>query len=181
MATPMRTSPVEDSVPRVGNELAVGEDLVFQQKWWRFERAVWIAFVVLVLLDLAGVFGRGPVANKHIATPDKAMDVRYERVERFRTPSIITIHFSPGAVHNGKIVLWVSDSIIKELGNQRVVPQPAESSLDAGGIRYTFTASQQPNSAEFALEPSSPGLYEFTLRLPELPQDELHAKVAVMP
>ncbi len=181
MATPMRTSPVQDSVPKISNELAVGEDLVFQRKWWRFERIVWLTFAVLVLLDVAGLFGRGPLAKEHMATPDKAMDVNYERIERFRTPSIVTIQFSPQTVRDGKIELWVNDGLIKQLGNQRVVPQPAQSALDSGGIRYTFAATQQPNSAAFALEPSAPGLYEFTLRLPQMPGDELHAKVLVMP
>ncbi len=107
--------------------------------------------------------------------------MKYERIERFGTPSVLTIHFSPQAVRDGKIQLWVSDSILKQLGNQRVVPQPMESVLDSGGIRYTFAASQQANSAGFALQPSTPGIYAFTMRLPQLPQDELHAKVLVMP
>lgn len=194
MATPMRKVPVEDTVPKVNNELAVGEDLEFQRKWWRFERGIWIAFAIIVALDVAGVFGRGPVAKAHMRTPDGAMNVRYERVERFSTPSVMTIEFGPAAVRDGKLQLWVSDSLVKELGNQRVVPQPLTSTTADGGIYYVFPTTNRPNSVEFGLQPSSPGLLHFTLRSPASPisvqgpqsqgdpsTQELKAKVFVMP
>ncbi len=59
MADSTETRPVEDTVPKVDNEVAVGEDLPFQRKWWKFENAVWIVFSIVILLDLLGVFGRG--------------------------------------------------------------------------------------------------------------------------
>jgi len=64
------TTPVDDSIAKVSNAVAVGEDLAFQRRWWRFERAVWIVFGIIVLLDLARVFGRGPAANAHKQTAD---------------------------------------------------------------------------------------------------------------
>ncbi|HEY0760013.1 MAG TPA: hypothetical protein VGD59_12235 [Acidisarcina sp.] len=192
MATPMRTVPVEDSVPKVGNELAVGEDLSFQRKWWVFERIVWTLFVLVVVLDVAGVFGRGPAANAHMHTPDGAMNVRYERIERFSTPSIMTIEFGRTAVRDGKIQLWVSDSIVKELGNQRIVPQPLSSITGDGGIYYTFPTTDSPDSVEFALQPSKPGVFHFSLRVQpntatpgtgaaSPAPEQLQARVVVMP
>jgi hypothetical protein len=60
------TKPVEDSVARVNYEVAVGEDLEFQRKWWKFENAAWVLFTLIIIIDLLGVFGRGPVAKaKH--------------------------------------------------------------------------------------------------------------------
>ncbi len=180
------TAPVKDFVAKVGNDLAVGEDLEFQRRWWRFERWTWIFFAILVLLDLAGVFGRGPAANAHRETADGAMSVKYERVERFSTPSILTIHFGANAVRNGEIKLWVSDSVVKKLGNQRIIPQPSSSVTAEDGIAYTFPSSAHPSSVEFALQPASPGLAHFTIRLlpggvPSQPGDSITAGVFVMP
>jgi hypothetical protein len=180
------TAPVKDSVAKVGNELAVGEDMKFQRRWWRFEKAVWVVFVLIVLLDLAGAFGRGPLANAHANTRGGTMVVNYERIERFSTPSILTIHFGPSAVENGKIQLWVSDSVVKELGNQRVVPEPLSSVIGNGGILYTFASTAKPDSVQFALQPSRPGIAHFQLQVPEAtldspPRDEFDAKVIVMP
>ena len=84
----IHTTPVQDSVPKVANELAVGEDLDFQRKWWRFEKIVWVLFLIIVLLDIAGVFGRGPVAKAHARTSRGLMTIDYQRIERFSTPSI---------------------------------------------------------------------------------------------
>ncbi len=107
------------------------------------------------------------------------MRVEYERVERFSTPSILTVHFGPSAIHDQKAQLWVSESLLKGLGNQRVIPEPAASTLDWGGVLYQFGASDTPASAEFALEPSKPGLYDLTLRVPGA--QSLRLKILVMP
>ena len=177
MAT--KTKPVFDSVPKINDELAVGEDLQFQQKWWRFENAVWVLFAVIILLDLLGVFGRGPLANAKAATSDGSLDVQYERVERFGTPSYLTIHFGSNAIRAGKVQLWASDSLLKPLGNQRVIPQPSASEVGNGGVLYTFDASKPPALAGFALEPSKPGIEELTFRVPGF--QPLTLRILVMP
>ena len=180
------TKPVEDSVPKVANELAVGEDLEFQRRWWRFENATWFFFGLIVLLDLAGAFGRGPLANARKRTGDHALDIRYERVERFSTPSILTIHFGANAVHNGAVQLWTSDSVVDTLGNRRIIPQPSSSTITQGGILYSFPTGPHPNSVEFALQPARPGFAHFTIRLVPggdilHPMDSVTAGVFVMP
>ena len=180
------TAPVEDSVAKVGNEVAVGEDLEFQRRWWRFEKAVWWLFALIVVLDLAGAFGRGPLANAKKQTPDANLILNYERVARFNTPSIMTLHFGTAAVRDGAIKLWMSDSVVKTLGNQRIIPQPSSSTTTDGGVLYSFSSGAHPNSVEFALQPSKPGFYHFTVRLTpdgnvQQPMDFLTAGVFVMP
>ena len=184
METP--TAPVEDSVAKVGNEVAVGEDLEFQRRWWKFERLIWIVFATIVVLDLSGAFGRGPLANAQKRTADGTFSMKYERVERFSTPSILTLHFEPSAVRDGQIKLWVSDSVVKALGNQRIIPEPVTSATTDGGIAYAFNSGTHPNSVEFALQTADPGLTHFTVRLIpdgniQQPMDSLTAGIFVMP
>ncbi|MCU1293029.1 MAG: hypothetical protein JWP08_1879 [Bryobacterales bacterium] len=162
----IKTQPVTDSVPKINDEVAVGEDLQFQRRWWAFERWIWMLFALLVLLDLLGAFGRGPLAKKHAEAADGSMKVDYERIERFSTPSILTVSFGKQAIRDGKIQLWVSESLVKKLGNQRIVPQPAASSIGNNGILYTFPASDVPATAEFALSPASPGSAELQMQVP---------------
>ena len=183
--TPSR--PVEDSVAKVDDELAVGEDLKFQRRWWTFERWIWRFFALIVLADLLGAFGRGPLANAHKASADNALVVHYERIERFSTPSILTIHTSAAAVHGGVIRLWMSNSIITRLGNQRIIPEPATSLTVHDGVIYTFPSGSTPGTVAFALQPADPGPAHFTIRLltsdapGQPPQDSLTARVFVMP
>ncbi len=172
------TKPVEDSVAKVG-DLAVGSDLDFQRKWWRFSNGIWIFFTCLIVADLLGCFGRGPLAEASARTSDGSMDVKYERIERFSTPSILRIEFGQNAIHEGKVQLWASDTLVKPLGNQRVIPQPLTSVLENAGINYTFQATSTPASVEFAMQPATPGIYTLQLKVPGSPV--LPIRIYVMP
>jgi hypothetical protein len=173
------SKPVEDSVPKVDNAIAVGEDLDFQRKWWRFERIAWVLFGVIILCDVLGLFGRGYLANAERRTGDGSVDLKYERVERASTPSIMTFRFGPSAVHDGRIRLFVSEDVVKALGAQRISPQPAESVVGGGGITYTFPASDPDAVVEIMLEPSFPGVHSFEVGVPG--SEMVREKVAVVP
>jgi hypothetical protein len=173
------TTPVTDSVPKVNNELAVGDDLVFQRRWWHFERVIWVLFLAIVIADLLGCFGRGYFANAELKSTDGMTDIHYQRIERFSTPSILTVQFGPNAVHDGQVKLWVSGSLLKPLGNQRVIPQPSASILQKGGVLYTFASSSQPSSVEFALEPATFGIFPLTMQVPG--SDPVNLRIYVMP
>jgi hypothetical protein len=166
MPAEMKTKPVEDSVPKVEDQVAVGENLDFQRKWWKFEHIAWSFFAFLILCDILGLFGRGWLAKAQAATPDGALSLDYERIERASTPSIMTLHFAPSAIHNGQIKVFISESLIKPLGAQRISPQPAVSALSDGGITYTFAATGGVATAEIALEPSFPGYHAFRIEVP---------------
>jgi hypothetical protein len=171
--------PVEDSVSKVNDEIAVGEDLEFQRKWWRFENAAWVFFTLIIVLDIAGLFGRGPIAKAERRATDGTIDVKYERIERSDSPSIITIQFAQSAIRAGQIRLCVSNSLVKELGTQRVIPAPQNTVVGDDGLTYTFPASRPPAMVQLVLEPAGPGLFDFTIGVAGA--QPVHAKVFVVP
>jgi hypothetical protein len=173
------SKPIDDAVAKIDGEVAVGEDLEFQRKWWRFERAVWIFFTVVLILTLAGAFGRGPLAKAEKKTRDGSINVKYDRIQRTATPSIVTVNFGSPAIRSGKVELFVSGSMVKELGAQRVVPSPERTVIGGDGLTYTFPASGFPSSVEFALEPTGPGLRHLTIRAVGL--EALNLDIFVMP
>jgi hypothetical protein len=179
MAQEFSTEPVEDSVARVNNEVAVGEDLEFQRKWWRFENGAWILFTLIIVLDLAGAFGRGPLAKAERHSSDGTIDVKYERIERTESPSILSIQFGAPAIHDGKIKLYISQSLVKELGTQRVIPDPQSTTVGDAGLTYTFPTSHTPATVDLALQPSGPGIYQFTIGV--VGASPVRAKVVVVP
>ena len=168
---------VGDSVPKVDNAVAVGEDLEFQRKWWRFERVTWIVFGLIIIADIAGVFGRGPVAKAQRNTD--ALTLHYERIERTSTPSTMSFRFAPSAIRDGHVQLFVSQSVVKQLGAQRISPQPEQSILSDGGITYTFPATSSNALVEFSLEPGLPGIYDMQAGVPGA--QLVKARVVVMP
>lgn len=163
------TSPVIDSVPKVNKEVAVGEDVEFQRKWWAFERTVWVFFSAILLLTILGVFGRGVVARKEIHSPDGGLTVKFDRIARTGTPSDMTVTFGSGAIQDGKVELWVNETLISKLGAQRISPQPEASIIGNGGVTYVFPVLQAPATVIFSLQPPGPGSFPYTLRVPNTP------------
>ena len=175
----MGRTPVEDSVPKADNDVAIGEDLAFQRRWWRFERVIWGFFCLLLICDVVGLFGRGWLAKAQAADPSRTFLLDYERTERASTPSIMTIHFYPSAIREGKVQLFVSEDLIKTLGAQRISPQPEMSVIGNGGITYSFPATQTPAIAEIQLQPSFPGIHHFSIQTPG--NQAVRATVLVVP
>ncbi len=174
------TRPVEeDSVSKVNNDIAVGSDLEFQRRWWHFEIAIWTVFTLFVILGLLGFFGRGHFAKGETAAKDGTIDVKYEKIERFGTPSLITVQFGPNATREGKVKLWAGKTLFKDLGAQRIAPQPLESVIGEDGFTYTFPAEGKPESVQLALQPTSAGRSEIQLRVPG--SETVTAKVLVLP
>jgi hypothetical protein len=169
--------PVEDSVPKIRDEVAVGEDLDFQRSWWKFERSMWSVIAIVLALNFAGVFGRGPAAHARVS--NDAMLVKYDRVERTGTPSILEIQFQPKTLGKSQVKLHVSQSVLEQLGAQRVIPSPSDTAVGGGGLTYTFSAGEAPGSVEFALQPPKPGIFHFSLEVPGSPA--ISERVIVMP
>ena len=180
MATEQLVDPISsEDVPRVDGAIAVGEDLAFQERWWSFERIAWTFFALVLLADVLGVFGAGWFAHTKLQQPRSGMLIKYDRVLRTGTPSSIAIQFGQDAVHDGKVQLSVSDSVVKALGAQRVIPQPETSAIIAGGMLYTFPAGVAPGEVDFELQPSAPTIQHFRLQVVGRPAVE--ARVLVMP
>jgi hypothetical protein len=170
---------VVDRIPRVDGAVAVGEDLDFQRRWWRFEKVAWLLLAVVLIADGLGAFGRGWLAKAQLITADGSLRVRYERVERVGTPSEMTIEFGPSAVRDQKVQMFASQAIVKELGAQRIIPQPIASEIGPGGITYTFSAAGSPAIASMAMQPSFPGIHHLELRV--LGSEPIRATIVVLP
>lgn len=171
--------PVGDNVPKVDGAIAVGEDLDFQRRWWKFEKIVWSFFVLILIADLAGALGRGPLANAKAQTSDGALHIKYERIQRENTSSIMTILPESAAIHDGKFQLFVSDSILKQFGAQRIIPAPQTSTIGGGGVTYIFPATTLPMTIQIELKPSFIGRHPFTIGVPG--GEAIHAKSVVLP
>jgi hypothetical protein len=167
MPADVETKPMSvDDVPMVDSTLAVGEDVQFQRKWWRFEKAVWTFFALVLVADLSGLLGRGPLANVERHASDRTFDLKYEKIERANTSSIMTVLPEGASLRDGKFQFFVSDSILKDLGAQRVIPQPVLTTVGNGGVTYVFPATQLPMTVQIELKPSFVGSHHFTVYVP---------------
>ena len=173
------TGKIEDSVAKVDDAIAVGEDLVFQRKWWRFEKIIWTFFFLVLVADGLGLLGRGWLSEAQKHTPDRSVTLKYEWVERAATPSTMTFNFGNTALENGVVRLYVSNSIVKELGAQRISPQPLRSELANSGITYTFPAGPGTRVVQIELAPQFPGEARFEVGVPG--RDPIRGRILIVP
>jgi hypothetical protein len=178
MASATSEAPITDSVAKINGEVAVGEDLNFQRRWWQFEHVVWWIFIIVIGLDLAGAFGRGPLANATRSSSDHSVETTYERVQRSGTPSIMSVTVN-AAGEPGHVELEVSDSALSGLGLQRVIPAPETTTIRNGGVTYRFPSGSLPATVRFEFQPVSAGVYHLILGAPG--KAAIRATIAVMP
>jgi len=148
-------------------DVDIGEDLAFQRRWWRFETGVWIVFAIVIVADLAGVLGRGPLAHTERRATDGSLRVRYDRVQRMGTPTMVTIAPGAAAIHDGTLRLFVDTGLLEGLGVQRVIPEPLRSTLGEGGVTYTFTTTRLPMTVQLELSPQTIGSHTFVVGVPD--------------
>lgn len=86
-------------------------------------------------------------------------------MERAFTPSVMSLEVNQGAIHNGQVKLYVSGSVVKELGAARISPQPLTSTIGNGGYTYVFPATASPATIQIALSPPSAGLRHFHVQV----------------
>lgn len=168
-----------DSYPRVDGSVSLSEDMDFQRHWWSFERAAWYVLAAVLIADALGVFGQGWVARTERTAPDGTLHVRYDRIERAGASSEITIGFGPGAIRRGQFELFSSQAIVKELGADRIIPQPLTSQIGPRGFTYTFPAVGSPATVSIALQPVKPGIHEIELGVPG--SQPVRASIVVLP
>lgn len=148
-----------DDVPKVDNAIAVGEDLGFQERWWTFERIAWSFFLLVLLADVLGLLGGGWLAKAKQQVPGSGMLMKYDRIERALTPSQVTLQFGPDAAQDGAVTLFVRGNLIKDLGADRVIPQPGKSAVGNDGVTYTFPTTDDQSEVSFELQPTAPGVH----------------------
>ncbi len=143
--------------PAVQN-IEVGYDHDFLQRWMRFEKVAWIVMVIALIAGLAGVFGRGPLAKTTVKAGD-GTEIRFERVARNKTPALVEIRL-PETLAGGKMLkIRIEGDLLNRGRLQRIVPQPAREIPISHGLiaEIPIDAGDQPGKIDITQEPGAPG------------------------
>lgn len=129
----------------------VGYDERFEDRWWRWSRFGQGAMVLVLLLALSGLLGRGPLSHHSLSSADGTLTVDFEPVARYGTPTQITLRVAearlvPAPGGGEEVRLALSDTAAAPLGLQRTIPQPIRWS--AGGGRIEMQVAAVPDAAE---------------------------------
>lgn len=142
---------------RVG-DLEIEQDLAFQEKEWRVERAGWIVMALLVLAALAGLFGSGPLSKVEVR--NGALQVHHDRVLRNHAPTELNLYLTPTQIQDGMVSFWIDRETIDRFQVEQITPEPASTWLLPDRLVYEFetTEADQPLQVRFYLKPKRTGL-----------------------
>ncbi len=151
---------------RVNEELEVGFDEFFEQKWVWAERAGRLVMVTFVAAGLAGFMGHGAYSHRTAKSPEAALAVDFEPVARSQTNTQITFHLD-NPTQAPTLDLFVSTNLVEPMGLKAMVPQPVDTKLVKDGMVMTVAVPSGTRDAEFRLmlEPSVIGDQEMEARL----------------
>ena len=155
---------------RVNDELEVGYDLVFEQRFHYAEIAGRVFLVLVVGLALSGLLGRGPLSHETVRTPDGGPSADYEPVARYDTPTQVTLHLHPAPGQSTTTVV-VDTGFIEPMGLTALQPTPLASVAHRGGLALTFAV--QPTEADtlvrLELKPSVVGTITMSATVDDAP------------
>jgi hypothetical protein len=133
--------------------LDLGADDEWEARWARLQRIAWIIMGFVLLLAIAGVFGRGPVDHATVADNGNQFRVDYAPVLLFRTPAVLTLHLSPALAGSDHLVhVQASKALLAPLQIQRVDPQPAQWGVGPSGPEMAFRVSLATGDGAVELE-----------------------------
>src|SRR5688500_20094126 len=115
------------------NELEIEQDLDFQHREWRWQRAGRVVLLAIILGALAGLFGAGPVSSTSARSADRRLEVRYSRVARHAAAEPLRIRFAAGTASDSIVELWIDQRYVHGLVIRELSPEPIQ--MRAGETR----------------------------------------------
>lgn len=137
---------------------AVEEDLVFQQRDWRFQRVGWAVLALLVVAGLAGLLGPGPLSNAD-ARGGRSLQVEYERFVRHGDQSDLRV--SVAQPQSGEVRVAISREYLEAVKLQQVLPSPTRVQASGQMLVYVFehSAGGASMQATFVVQPDRVGTH----------------------
>ncbi len=146
--------------------LEIGQDIAFQRRMWRFQRAGWVAMVVVALLALIGLFGSGPLSRAREGTAGTGLTLDYARLTRHGAPDNLRVHLPASSTSQGKVELAVDREYLEGLRLEGIVPEPESTEGRPDAMVYVFQVQPgAPTTLTFEFTPEALGLRAGSVRL----------------
>ncbi len=116
----------------MANELELNEDRKFQEGFWRLQRLAWGIFLVLIMLALLGLTGRGGAFARAVADSG-ANSVDYPKVSRFAARDEFNIRI---VSETGSAELGFDQTFHDLYEIESIDPAPIRATGDSFGVRY---------------------------------------------
>lgn len=148
-------------------ECEVNEDIAHQRLVWRYERVFWVLWALIIVAALLGLLGHGPLSGRTLAPADTALQIHYNRFERYQSESVVTVQVQADAERGPLTRLVIAGDYLQHFQISYIEPPPVEVEAWPGYHVYVFNLPEPngPVDLIFHLQPISFGNLETTIRL----------------
>jgi hypothetical protein len=145
------------------SSLEVENDLTFQHRTWRIQRAGWVVFGIIVLAGLAGLFGGGPLSRAEAGSQASGLRVEYERFTRLQGSTELILHIDPRLARDGELAVVLSGAALLDLEISSTLPPPNGTGIGPEAVILRFETAAQPGERAIVLraKPQRPGRVSF--------------------
>jgi len=126
-----------EEAQRVG-ALEIHQDLSFERRNWRVQRAGWAVMALFVLAGLTGGFGRGPLSDTDVTSSGGLLRLGYERFTRHGSPTKLRFTVAPGGIDDDTVRLLVSRPFLEGQQIEDIQPDPEWAVVSADRVTYAF-------------------------------------------
>ncbi len=144
------------------DDIELGCDLCFERRWWRIQRIGWVVLTLLILGGVAGLFGHGPLSETTTNPSGSELQVRYDRLARRETPTLLQLRLEKSAIASGQVRIRLNHTLMDCMQLKQIIPEPLATQPLADGACFIFRTDPRCDSATivFIESPTKPGLAE---------------------
>lgn len=128
-------------------DLQIEEDMRFQERTWKVERAAWVAMALIVLASALGLISEGPISKTRLGDPAQ-LQIELQRVTHVDTPTRIHIRLAT----DGPFSIQLPYSYLHRAEVSKVVPEPDRVESAGGLVTYSFSGRQGTADIHFDLQ-----------------------------
>ena len=143
---------------RVG-DLEIDQDMAFQERGWRLQRAAWVAMLLVIVAALLGLFGTGPLSAATAGDDDGPLAVEYQRFVRHDGRTTVTVFVGGGQAAGDQVEFAISADYLDGVEVMGISPEPEDVRVTGDRQVYVFAVEDpaQPIEVAFSLKPREMG------------------------
>jgi hypothetical protein len=139
-------------VERKYGNLEIEEDLAFQQRTWKVERAGWVLMALIALASIVGLIDEGPLSRTSKGDAG-SLQVRYERFLHLDSPTQVRVILPV----NGPFSLQLPVRYLENMEISHIVPEPVNVASSSDQVIYSFAARRGTADVLFNLKTRKAG------------------------
>jgi len=132
--------------------IEINEDLLFQRRSWKVQRAAWAVMALLIAGGILGLFGSGPLSRARAGASGQPPVLEYSRFARFQASTILRVQVQQG--------FWIAAEYLERMQIESITPEPATTEAATDRVSYTFSRLEpsQPITVTFRIKPQHIGV-----------------------